>query len=93
VNLGTGVLSSTATYYVATGAINTVSVRDLRDSDVGWNVNAQIGNFTTAGDSFSGDCLGFAPPPRMGGPVGFPLVSRRHHDHKQLRRASPRRPR
>lgn len=75
VNLGTGVLNGTATYYVATGAINTVSVRDLRDSDVGWNVNAQIGNFTTAGDSFSGNCLGFAPTATgLGGPVGYTQV-------------------
>jgi len=63
VNLGTGVLNSTSTYYVATGAINPVSVRDLRDGDLGWQVNTQLTNFNgiTPGHTFAGDCLQFTP--------------------------------
>lgn len=61
VNLGTGVLNAAATYYVASGAIQPVSVRDLRDVDAGWTVNAQVSSFSSGTDSFAGGCLGFAP--------------------------------
>jgi len=61
VNLGTGVLNAAATYYVTPQTpIQTVSVQDTRDSDVGWNVNASVTSFTGPG-TFSGGCLGFAP--------------------------------
>ena len=75
VPLGAATLNAASTYYVANGNIQTVSVRDLRDSDVGWNVNAQIGSFTTTGDSFSGDCLAFTPTATgLGGPAGYTQV-------------------
>lgn len=61
VNLGTGVLDANATFYVASGNIQTVSVRDLRDTDAGWTVSAQVSNFSSGTDSFSGGCLGFQP--------------------------------
>lgn len=62
VNLGTGVLNASATYYVATGSISTVNVRDLRDGDLGWHVTTQITTFAgTLGGTFSGACLAFTP--------------------------------
>jgi hypothetical protein len=72
VALGTGVINAAGTYYVANGNISTVSVRDLRSADVGWNVNAQITNFTSASGSFSGNCLAFTPSAAgLGGPAGY----------------------
>lgn len=61
VDLGTAVLNATSTYYVATGNIQTVSVRDLRDTDTGWNVNTQLSNFSSGTDSFAANCLEFTP--------------------------------
>ena len=65
VNLGTGVLNASSTYYVATGAIQTVSVRDLRDGDLGWNVNTQlnafVGDTAGPGHSFPASCLALTP--------------------------------
>ena len=63
VNLGTGVLDATSTYYVATGALNSVSVRDLRSGDAGWSVSTQLTAFTgeTPGNTFQGSCLAMTP--------------------------------
>ncbi len=72
VPLGTGTINAAGTYFVATGNISTVSVRDLRSADVGWNVNAQITNFSSAAGNFSGNCLAFTPTATgLGGPAGY----------------------
>jgi hypothetical protein len=61
VDLGTGVLDASSTYYVASGAMHTVSVRDLRDSDAGWSVNTQVSAFTSGTDAFGANCLSLTP--------------------------------
>jgi hypothetical protein len=61
VDLGTGVLNATSTDYVTSGAINTVSVRDLRDTDTGWTVGTQITPFSNGTASFPASCLSFTP--------------------------------
>lgn len=63
VDLGTGVLNAASTHYVATGAINTVSVRDTRSGNTSWHVNTSFaGNFSNgSGGSFSKGCLAGTP--------------------------------
>jgi hypothetical protein len=61
VDLGTGVLNAASTYYVASGNLNTVSVRDLRDTDTGWTVGTQITPFTSGANTFNASCLAFTP--------------------------------
>lgn len=47
---------------VATGALNAVTVKDLRGTNAGWNVVGQVENFTSAlGGTIAADNLGWAP--------------------------------
>jgi hypothetical protein len=47
--------------YVASGALNEVTVLDTRDTDSGWTVNGTMGSFTSLNDTFSGSHLGWTP--------------------------------
>jgi hypothetical protein len=68
--MGTPVLNAAASALVSTGALNAVTVSDLRSGDIGYTVTGQLsGDFLgtgngvplTAPDAFSGDDLGWAP--------------------------------
>lgn len=48
-------------YYTASGRLNQVTVLDTRDTDLGWTLNGTMSDFTTVGDSFSGNYLGWQP--------------------------------
>ncbi len=50
-----------AQYFAASGALNEVTVVDMRPVDPGWIVTASITDFTSNGDSFSGNFLGWTP--------------------------------
>jgi hypothetical protein len=63
-DLGVAELQTTgalAGSYVASGALNEVTVLDTRDTDAGWTVNGAMGAFTSLNDSFSGNYLGWTP--------------------------------
>jgi hypothetical protein len=69
INLGIAHFKTSGTgagqFFEATGALNQVTVADTRDSDPGFTVNGQMGNFSDGGanahDSFSGSELGWTP--------------------------------
>jgi hypothetical protein len=58
--LPTPMPNSTATELVTTGAINPVTVTDLRLANPGWSANGQVGDFAGAG-SIDGSGLGWRP--------------------------------
>jgi hypothetical protein len=60
IDLGTAVFQPGG-FYQATGNVSDVEVRDQRDSDVGWHVNASLTPFTSAGGSFPACNFGYAP--------------------------------
>ena len=60
VNLGTAVYN-VAGYYQATGNVQNVEVRDQRDADVGWHVDASLTPFTSGTNSFPACNFGYAP--------------------------------
>jgi hypothetical protein len=61
----TGTVNLTVSGSTATGALNTISVSDTRNTYPGWSVSGQEANFTgsgtAAGGSISGNQLGWAP--------------------------------
>lgn len=69
IDLGTAELITTGDlagqYYAADGALNEVTVVDLRQGDVGWTVSGSISALsnggTNADDSFSGNLVGWTP--------------------------------
>ena len=68
-DLGTATFVNSGTlageYYAADGRLNQVTVVDTRDVDSGWTVNGVVEDFvgsgTAAGQTFSGDYLGWTP--------------------------------
>jgi hypothetical protein len=62
VTLGTATYDSTHGFYVSTGAIDQVTVRDQRSSDLGWHVDASLTSWAgTPSGSFGSCSTGFAP--------------------------------
>lgn len=59
--LPTPTLDGTGQHLVTSGALGNVTVVDTRSTDPGWNVNAQITDFTSSSASFSGSGLGWTP--------------------------------
>lgn len=59
VDLGTAELSGD--HYAAAGDINPVRVTDTRTGGPEWSVSAQVGDFVSNGNSFSGKYLGWTP--------------------------------
>ncbi len=74
VTLGAAQINGAGTYYLAQGALEAVSVRNLKSTDAGWNTNAVINDFNDgAGHTFTGGCLAFDPTATPGGaPAGVP---------------------
>jgi hypothetical protein len=60
VNLGTAVYQ-VGGFYTATGNVQDVEVRDQRDADVGWHVDASLTPFTSGGNTFGACNFGYAP--------------------------------
>jgi Fibronectin type III domain len=48
-------------YFAATGRLNQVTVVDTRNIDAGWVLSGSVTDFTSPGDSFSGNYLGWTP--------------------------------
>jgi Fibronectin type III domain len=48
-------------YFAATGRLNQVTVVDTRNVDAGWVLSGSVTDFTSPGDSFSGNYLGWTP--------------------------------
>ena len=61
VALPTPELNQEGTKLVSEGALNPVTVIDLRTATPGWNVNGQVSDFTSSSDSFGGENLGWTP--------------------------------
>lgn len=65
VNLGKGKFVTSGSgggqFFAAHGRLNQLTVVDTRDTDDGWTVNGTVTDFTTTGDSFSGNHLGWTP--------------------------------
>ncbi|PJJ55297.1 putative alpha-1,2-mannosidase [Compostimonas suwonensis] len=59
VDLGTAVQGGD--HFAAAGAINAVRVTDTRVAAPQWSISAQVGDFTSGGDTFSGKYLGWTP--------------------------------
>ncbi len=60
IDLGTAVYQ-TSGFYQATGNVSDVEVRDQRDADVGWHVDASLTPFTSGANTFAACNFGFAP--------------------------------
>ena len=60
INLGTAVYQ-TGGFYQATGNVSDVEVRDQRDADVGWHVDASLTPFTSGANTFAACNFGYAP--------------------------------
>ncbi|MEV6342393.1 hypothetical protein [Actinoplanes sp. NPDC051851] len=61
VALGTPQLTTGLDALVATGALPTVTVSDLRAANPGWSVSGQIGDFTGTAGTVDGKYLGWTP--------------------------------
>lgn len=59
--LPTPTLDAAAQRLVTSGALGEVTVVDTRSTDPGWNISAQIGDFTGPDGGFAGTGLGWAP--------------------------------
>jgi hypothetical protein len=59
VDLGTAVESGD--HYAAVGTINPIRVTDTRAAGPEWSISAQVSDFTSGADSFSGKYLGWTP--------------------------------
>ena len=59
VDLGTA--EENGDHYAATGEINPIRVTDTRSSSPEWTISAQVGDFTSGSESFSGKYLGWTP--------------------------------
>jgi hypothetical protein len=59
VDLGTAVESGD--HYAAVGTINPIRVTDTRAAGPEWSISAQVSDFTSGSDSFSGKYLGWTP--------------------------------
>lgn len=76
VDLGTAVADGD--HFTASGAINPIRVTDTRRNSPQWSLSAQVGDFTSGTQSFSGKYLGWAPELREAGAgavVGAPVGS------------------
>lgn len=76
VDLGTAV--ENLDHYRATGSINPVTVTDTRRGGPAWSISAQVGDFTSGNESFSGKYLGWSPSivqPGGGAVSGDPVPS------------------
>jgi hypothetical protein len=75
VNLGTA--QATASAFVASGTLNRVTVSDTRTTVGAWTVNGSAGAFSSAGATFPGSALGWAPAlvDNTVGAVAGPAVS------------------
>jgi len=60
IDLGTAVYQ-TGGFYQATGNVQNVEVRDQRDADVGWHVDASLTPFTSGANTFGACNFGYAP--------------------------------
>ncbi len=60
IDLGTAVYQ-TGGFYQASGNVDDVEVRDQRDADVGWHVDASLTPFTSGTNSFPACNFGFSP--------------------------------
>jgi len=61
VTLPSPTLASDGSILVTSGAINPVTVIDLRASGAGWNVQGQVGDFTGTAGTIAGSGLGWTP--------------------------------
>ncbi len=61
VTMPAAVLNGTGTFYNTSAALNQVTVTDTRDTNPGWNINAQVTDFTSGLNTFSGTNLGWVP--------------------------------
>lgn len=59
VELGTAVLNGD--HYAASGAINAIRVTDTRLAGPAWSISAQVSDFTSGDQTFSGKYLGWEP--------------------------------
>ncbi|QAY62737.1 metallophosphoesterase family protein [Xylanimonas allomyrinae] len=76
VDLGTAVESGD--HFVASGAINPITVTDTRRSGAAWSVSAQVSDFTSGESTFAGSNLGWTPrlaQPGGGATAGAKVVS------------------
>jgi hypothetical protein len=70
VDLGTGTLDTSGTYYAASGTLHELTVSDTRDTDSGWNVVGDIADtFSTTGDSFDSRAFGWVPAVTLNAPA------------------------
>ena len=60
VDLGTAT-EKNASYFEATGTLNSITVTDTRRAIAPWSISAKVGDFTDGGKSFSGKYLGWTP--------------------------------
>ncbi len=62
VQMSTAALSADQTNFESTGQLGVVTISDGRDqSQPGWSVSGQVGDFTGGGHTFSGSHLGWTP--------------------------------
>lgn len=62
VQLSTAVLSADNSAFESTGQLGAVTISDRRDqSQPGWRISGQVGDFSDGGDTFSGSDLGWTP--------------------------------
>jgi hypothetical protein len=59
--LPTSTLSPDGTTLLTSGAINPVTVTDLRLANPGWNAHGQVSDFTGTGGAIDGSRLGWTP--------------------------------
>jgi ABC-type phosphate transport system substrate-binding protein len=70
VQLSTAALTADNTAFETTGQLGTVTINDDRNqSQPGWRVSGQIGDFTGNGQTFSGSDLGWTPAVITGNPA------------------------
>ncbi|GAA2011266.1 glycerophosphodiester phosphodiesterase [Microbacterium ulmi] len=62
-----GVAENAGDHWAASGSINPIRVTDTRAASPEWSVSAQVGDFTSGGESFSGKNLGWTPTVRESG--------------------------
>jgi hypothetical protein len=61
VDLGTAQEQQGGEYFEATGKINPIAVSDTRRTLAPWSISANVGDFTDADKTFSGEYLGWTP--------------------------------
>ncbi len=61
VTMPAATLNANGTLYLTSAPLNTVTLTDTRDTNPGWNVNAQVSSFVSGLNSFPSTNLGWVP--------------------------------